>query len=159
MSQVTEHDFLREALRLADANTTSLAGGPFGAVIVRDGQIIGRGANRVLETKDPTAHAEMVAIRDASRYLNHWELTGSTLYTSCEPCPMCLAAAYWARIERIVFSADRYDAAAVGFDDDFLYRELVAPVEARQLPIQQDLPGEGRQVMERWAAHPDRVPY
>ena len=159
MSQVKDHEFLREALRLADANTESMAGGPFGAVVVRDGQIIGRGANQVLETKDPTAHAEMVAIRAASRHLNHWELTDCTLYTSCEPCPMCLAAAYWARIGRIVFAADRHDAAAVGFDDDFLYQELVVPADTRQLPTLQDLAGEGRQVMERWAAHPGRVPY
>jgi tRNA(Arg) A34 adenosine deaminase TadA len=135
------------------------AGGPFGAVIVKDGRIVGEGWNRVTSTNDPTAHAEVVAIREACRALGTFKLDGAVLYTSCEPCPMCLAATYWARIGRIVYANSRADAAAIGFDDDFLYREIPLPLEARSIPIVRALAGEAIRVFEDWAAKPDRIAY
>lgn len=151
--------FLRRALQLAADNDPQQVGGPFGCVIVQEGHIIAEGSNRVLADCDPTAHAEVVAIRRAGRALGRWSLDGCTLYTSCEPCPMCLAAAYWARVDRIVFAASREDAADAGFDDAFLYREIPLPIDQRQLPIQRILEEEGREVFTAWKAVPGRVLY
>ncbi len=134
MSDSADLAHLREAIALARAGAAGGCGGPFGAVIVHEGRVVGRGENRVTSTNDPTAHAEMVAIRAACTNLGRFHLAGATLYTSCEPCPMCLAAAYWAHVARIVFACTRDDAAAIGFDDAFLYRELVAPPAARRVP-------------------------
>jgi tRNA(Arg) A34 adenosine deaminase TadA len=120
---------------------------------------VGEGWNRVTSTNDPTAHAEVVAIREACRALGTFKLDGAVLYTSCEPCPMCLAATYWARIGRIVYANSRADAAAIGFDDDFLYREIPLPLEARSIPIVRALAGEAIRVFEDWAAKPDRIAY
>lgn len=135
----TARDFhltcLREAIRLSIENVERGSGGPFGAVVVKDGAIIGYGANAVTVTNDPTAHAEIVAIRRACSRLATFTLEGCTLYTSCEPCPMCLSAAYWARMDAIYYAATQDDAAAVGFDDAFLYRELALPLSARHLPM------------------------
>ena len=151
--------FLREAIGLAHAGAAEGMGGPFGAVIVCAGRIVGRGQNRVTSTNDPTAHAEVVALRDACAALGRFHLTGATLYTSCEPCPMCLAAAYWAHVARIVFACTRDDAAAIGFDDAFLYRELVAPPAARRVPEIPLLREEGLVAFREWATNPRHVPY
>ncbi len=151
--------FLREAIALARAGAASGAGGPFGAVVVHEGRIVGRGQNRVTSTNDPTAHAEVVALREACAALERFHLPAATLYTSCEPCPMCLAAAYWAHIARIVFACTHDDAAAIGFDDAFLYRELAAPPTARRLPLVPLLHKEGVAVFREWAENPRRIPY
>jgi len=134
-------------------------GGPFGAVVAREGEILGRGWNQVTTSQDPTAHAEIVALRAACRHLGDHRLPGCVLYTSCEPCPMCLAAAYWARIDRFVFAATQDDAAAAGFDDAFLYREIALPAEARTLPSRHILRDEANLVFAEWLGNPNRVPY
>ena len=134
-------------------------GGPFGAVIVRDGEIIAEGFNQVTSTNDPTAHAEVVAIRRACARLNTFSLEGCVIYTSCEPCPMCLASIYWARIDAIYFANTRADAADIGFDDDFLYREIPKPIGDRTIPTRQLLLDEARAVFEEWRVMPDKVTY
>ncbi len=152
-------DFLREAIRLSVEKMEAGAGGPFGAVIVRDGEIVGRGWNKVTSTNDPTAHAEVVAIRDACSNLQTFSLTGCDVYSSCEPCPMCLAAIYWARVERIYYAASADDAAAAGFDDREFYRELCAPLIERSIPMQQALRRDALPALQAWAGKSDRVPY
>ena len=129
--------FMHEAIQLARGTAANGDGGPFGAVIVRDDRIIGRGSNQVIATNDPTAHAEVGAIREACRALGTFHLRGAEIYTSCEPCPMCLTAIYWARLDRIYYALTRADAAAMGFDDDHFYRELSRPVCERQVPMSQ----------------------
>ncbi|GAB3326714.1 nucleoside deaminase [Larkinella ripae] len=151
--------FLREAIRLAKEGAQTGQGGPFGAVVVREGQIVGRGCNRVTSTNDPTAHAEVVAIRDACQHLQTFQLTGCTLYTSCEPCPMCLGAIYWSRPERVVFGCRHSDAARAGFDDHFIYQELEKPLDARQIPMHQHLRDEAWTVFEDWLTNPDKLNY
>lgn len=131
---LSHEDFLREAVRLSVENVRTGQGGPFGAVVVQNGQIIARGQNRVTQTLDPTAHAEVCALRAACQALGTFVLSGCVLYTSCEPCPMCLAAAYWARVDAVYFAATQTDAARAGFDDAFLYREFVLPIAERALP-------------------------
>jgi tRNA(Arg) A34 adenosine deaminase TadA len=133
--------------------------GPFGAVVVHDGKIVGEGVNRVVPTGDPTAHAEIVAIRAACRTLRTHVLDGAVIYTSCEPCPMCLGAIWWARIAEIVYANDRADAAAIGFDDDAIYREVAAPLDRRRLPIRRMSADEALEAFRRWVQKPDRVPY
>lgn len=132
-----DREFIREAVDMAAENVKSGRGGPFGALIVKNGKVIGRGVNRVTDINDPTAHAEVMAIRDACRHLNHFRLEGAVIYTSCEPCPMCLAAIYWARIDKIFFAALNTDAAKAGFDDSFIYKEIPLPLEKRAIPIKQ----------------------
>ncbi len=132
-----DREFIREAVDMAAENVKSGRGGPFGALIVKDGKVIGRGVNRVTDINDPTAHAEVMAIRDACRHLDHFRLEGAVIYTSCEPCPMCLAAIYWARIDKIFFAAQNADAAKAGFDDSFIYKEIPLPLEKRAIPIKQ----------------------
>ncbi len=152
--------FLKQAIQLAANGMEANDGGPFGAIIVdKNGKIIGQGNNKVTSTNDPTAHAEVVAIRDACKNLNSFQLEGCTLYTSCEPCPMCLGAIYWARPEKIIFAASREDAAKIGFDDDFIYKEIPLPIEKRQIPTEQLLRKEGIAVFESWAAKEDKVEY
>lgn len=151
--------FLREAIRLAREGMEAGKGGPFGAVIVRDGQIVGQGSNEVLLTNDPTAHAEVVAIRNACRNLGHFQLDGCTLYTSCEPCPMCLGAIYWARPSRIVYACLHSDAAKAGFDDHFIYQEIDKPREQRRIPMQQLLQNEAWTVFEQWMEKNDKTLY
>ncbi len=151
--------FLRHAIALSRTHMQAGAGGPFGAVVARDGRIVGEGWNRVTSANDPTAHAEVVAIREACRALGTFSLAGATLYTSCEPCPMCLSAAYWARLDGIVYANGREDAAAIGFDDAFLYAEVALALEARRLPMRRLLAEEARAVFDEWAAKPDRIPY
>ena len=150
---------MRAAIAAADTGMRRQQGGPFGAVVVRGGEIIARGCNQVTSSGDPTAHAEIVAIREAARALGTFTLAGCTIYASCEPCPMCLGAIYWARLDRLYFACTRADAAAVGFDDDWLYRELPLPVPDRALPTVPLLRGEGWEVMQAWTALPGRTPY
>ena len=150
---------LREAIALARKHSQKGAGGPFGAIIAQGDAVIGRGWNKVSSTNDPTAHAEVVAIRAACRALGEFHLHGCVLYTSCEPCPMCLAATYWARVDRIVYAATRRDAASIGFDDAFLYREFGRDLKQRRLPMQQLLRAESQSVMRGWHKMPGRVLY
>lgn len=154
-----DEKLLRVAIRLAHEHCMDGAGGPFGAVVVRDGKIVGRGWNKVSSTNDPTAHAEVVALRAAGKALGKFHLHGCTLYTSCEPCPMCLAAAYWAHVDRIVYAATRKDAAGIGFDDAFLYREFGRDVKKRRVPLEQKLRAESQLVMRAWFEMPGRVQY
>lgn len=150
---------MRAAIALAAEHMRAKDGGPFGAVITRGDSIVARGWNKVTSTNDPTAHAEVTAIRSAATALNTFVLGGCVLYTSCEPCPMCLGAAYWARVDRIVFAATRADAAAIGFDDAHIYQELTVPLAARKLPIHEWLREEGVAVMREWFATPDKTLY
>jgi tRNA(Arg) A34 adenosine deaminase TadA len=152
-------EFMREAIRLARLHMRAGHGGPFGAVVVRRGVIVGRGWNRVTSANDPTAHAEVVAIRAACRRLRTFKLDDCELYTSCEPCPMCLAAIYWARLRRVYYANTRRDAARIQFDDEFLYREVARPVSRRSLPMRQLLRNEALAVFTEWAAKPDKVRY
>ena len=152
-------DFLRQAARLALEAVEQGTGGPFGALVVREGRVIGAGANAVTSTNDPTAHAEIVAIREACRALSTFSLAGCTLYASCEPCPMCLSALYWARLDTVFYAATREDAARAGFDDAFLYREVARPVGERALPMTCLPSDEALAAFGRWAAKTDRVPY
>lgn len=151
--------FMRHAVRLAAEHMRARAGGPFGAVITRGSEVVAEGWNQVTSTNDPTAHAEVVAIRRAAAKVGSFSLAGCVLYTSCEPCPMCLAAAYWARVDRIVFAASRYDAADAGFDDEEFYRELRLPIAERGIPTEQTLRAEAVQVFQEWKAMPDKTPY
>lgn len=151
--------FLGEAIRISRVRMLAGRGGPFGAVISRDGAIVARGWNAVTSGNDPTAHAEVVAIRRACRKLRSFQLRGCVLYASCEPCPMCLAAAYWARVDRLVHGASRDDAASAGFDDLFIYDQVPLAADARSLPTTQLLRVEAVDVFEAWLAKPDRVPY
>lgn len=154
-----EQRFMEEAIRLSQQGMESNEGGPFGCVIVKDGKIIGRGNNRVTSNIDPTAHAEVVAIRDACRHLNHFQLDGCELYTSCEPCPMCLGAIYWARPARIYYACSRADAAAAGFDDSFIYDEIGKSMEARRIPTEQFMQPEGNVIFQQWKVKPDKIVY
>lgn len=151
--------YLARAVALSREHMEAGAGGPFGAVIVRDGVVLAEGWNEVTSTSDPTAHAEMVAIRRACREVGDFALRGATLYTSCEPCPMCLAAAYWARVERIVYANTRDAAAGIGFDDAFLYDEIPKEPAARSLPMVHLPDEEACAVFADWLAKADRVPY
>ena len=152
-------EFMEEALKIAESNMHHLTGGPFGALIVKNGTIIAKAANTVTRVNDPTAHAEINAIRLAAESLGTFNLNGCELYTSCEPCPMCLAAVYWARIDKIYFSGNRLDAKNAGFDDSFIYDEFDRPVKNRKVKIKQLLPKEGKTVLEQWAMITDRVDY
>lgn len=152
--------YIKKAIQLAEKGMKANEGGPFGAIIVdQDGKIVGQGNNKVTSTNDPTAHAEIVAIRDACKNLNTFQLEGCTIYTSCEPCPMCLGAIYWARPERIIFAASREDAAKIGFDDDFIYQEIPLPISDRQIPTEQLLQEAGVAVFNLWAKKSDKTEY
>lgn len=151
--------FMREAVRLSRDKMRRGAGGPFGAVVVRDGKIVGRGWNRVTSMNDPTAHAEVTAIRDACKKLNTFQLVDCELYTSCEPCPMCLAAIYWARFKNVFYANTRKDAARIGFDDDLIYREMGKPIARRKIPMKQFLRGEALEVFAEWENKPDKIRY
>ena len=134
-------------------------GGPFGAVVVKGNRIVGRGWNQVTSTNDPTAHAEVVAIRDACRRLRTYQLEHCDLYTSCEPCPMCLSAIYWARLRRVFYGGTRKDAAKVAFDDDFIYAQVALPIHRRKLPMQKLLREEALQAFQEWEKKADKIPY
>ena len=152
-------DFMRRAIALATENVTSGRGGPFAALIVRNGEIVGEGANSVTATNDPTAHGEVNAIRAACARLGTFRLSGCQLYTSCEPCPMCLAAAYWARLDAVYYGCCAADAARAGFDDAFLYEELRRGPGDRKLPSRQLLADEAWASFAAWIASPDRIDY
>jgi guanine deaminase len=152
-------EFLRHAVRLSAERMRDGAGGPFGAIVVKDGEVIAEGWNRVTSTNDPTAHAEMTAIRRACEALATFSLKGCEIFTSCEPCPMCLAAIYWARLDRITFANSRADAAAIGFDDELIYAEVSKPVEHRLIPTTRLALPEADAVFAEWRANPDKIPY
>ncbi len=147
------------ALELAEQNVSSLKGGPFGAVIVKDGAVVARSANKVTSTNDPTAHAEVAAIRLACTELGTFDLSGCVIYTSCEPCPMCLGAIYWARIQTIYYGNTKEDAAAIGFDDQFIYEELEKPMSERRLEIVQLMRTEANQAFQEWVRAESRPHY
>lgn len=150
---------MKAAIRLAKKGLDSDTGGPFGCVVVKDGVIVGEGCNSVTSTNDPTAHAEVVAIRDACRNLNTYQLDGCEVYTNCEPCPMCLGAIYWARPSKVYFANTRHQAAAAGFDDAFIYEEIVIDPSARKIPMQHVPDEEAMQVFRDWVAKPDKKLY
>ena len=152
-------EFLRRAISLATENVVTGRGGPFAAVIVRDGKIVGEGVNTVTASHDPTAHGEVNAIRAATRALGTFSLAGCELYTSCEPCPMCLAAAYWARVDAIYFGASAADAARAGFDDAFLYEEMRKSLGERSLPSSQLIGDEAWASFQAWLASPNKIKY
>jgi tRNA(Arg) A34 adenosine deaminase TadA len=151
--------FMTEALNLARLSIEQGDGGPFGAVVVMDGQIIGRGWNQVIRHNDPTAHAEILAIRDACSNTASYHLPGSVLYTTCEPCPMCLSAAYWAHIDRLVYAAEANDAAAIGFNDNFIMAQLCMSTNKRTITTQQLLRERSLELFEQWQASDKRVDY
>ncbi len=151
--------YMRVAIALAKDGMLSGNGGPFGCVIVKDGEIIGKGSNSVLKTNDPTAHAEVVAIRDACKNLNHFQLEGCEVYTSCEPCPMCLGAIFWARPEKVYYACTKEDAAAAGFDDDFIYQEIEVQPELRKIPMLSLLREESLKAFELWKEKGDKTLY
>jgi tRNA(Arg) A34 adenosine deaminase TadA len=151
--------FMTEAIGLSLRNVREGRGGPFGALVVRDGEVVARGVNQVVATHDPTAHAEIVAIRAACRALGAFQLDGCEIYSSCEPCPMCLAAIYWARPARLFFSATRDDAAAVGFDDSFIYAEIARAIGDRRLPIRQLMREDARRAFDEWRLSATKTPY
>jgi len=150
--------WIAQAIELARTSVAT-GGGPFGALIVRDGRVLAAASNRVTAELDPTAHAEVNAIRAACKATGDFKLNGATLYSSCEPCPMCLGAIHWARVERLVFACSRTDAAAAGFDDDWIYRELVLPLEQRAVPTLQLARDAGLQAFEAWRALSTRIEY
>lgn len=158
MSQHDQH-FLSLAADLSRQGMESGHGGPFGSVVVMDGRVVGRGCNQVTSTNDPTAHAEVVAIRDACRLLGRFDLRGATLYASCEPCPMCLSSALWARVDRIVYANDRFQAADIGFDDALIYEQVAKPPDQRIIPCEHRPNDDALSVFRDWVAKADRVPY
>lgn len=154
-----EQQFMQAAIELARKGMNSGHGGPFGSVIVKGDAIVGRGYNSVLLENDPTAHAEVVAIRDACRHLNTFQLAGCELYTTCEPCPMCLGAIYWARPEKVYFACTHDDAANAGFDDSFIYEELGIPMSDRKIPMITFGREVSMELFEEWIQKPDKRVY
>lgn len=150
---------MRRAIELASNGMESNDGGPFGCVVARGDEIVGEGNNRVTSTNDPTAHAEVVAIRNACSRLNTFQLTGCTVYTSCEPCPMCLGAVLWARPDAVYFAGTREDAAEAGFDDEHFYNELYRDNDSRELPLQNLLRSDAQAVFTAWRSKPDKIEY
>lgn len=159
MTKEIDLKFMREAVAVALKGISENKGGPFGCVIEKNGAIIGKGCNEVISAHDPTAHAEVVAIRNACQNLQSHQLEGCTIYTSCEPCPMCLGAIYWARPDRVVYACTRNDAAAIGFDDDFIYNEIALPNDERKIPIHQCGQELGMEVFHSWQQKSNKVHY
>lgn len=151
--------FMQEAIQLSIDNVNQGKGGPFGAVVVKDGKIIARGANSVTSLNDPTAHAEVVAIREACKILNTFQLTGCEIYTSCEPCPMCLGAVYWARPDKLFYANSKEDAAAIDFDDQFIYNEIAKPIGERTLFTQQLMRDEALAAFNNWKESNIKIEY
>jgi tRNA(Arg) A34 adenosine deaminase TadA len=154
-----KNPFMARAIELSIENVHSGRGGPFAAVVVKDGKIIAEGANWVTSTNDPTAHAEVMAIRNACKVLGHFELTGCEIYTSCEPCPMCLGAIYWARPARVFYANTHDDAAAIGFDDSLIYREMRTRVAERRIAMTQLMREEALAAFRAWQEKADKIPY
>lgn len=157
--QATKERFLRRAIEVAYETFQSGRGRPFGAVVVKDGEIVAEGHNQVTTANDPTAHAEVVAIREACRALGTFNLEGCEIYASCEPCPMCLSAIYWARLGRIYYANSRLDAAGIGFDDEHIYVEVAKPIEDREIPTIRLMAEEALGVFEEWDTMPGKVRY
>lgn len=155
----THKEFMKEAIALSVQGMKNNEGGPFGAVVVKDGKIVGRGNNQVTSTNDPTAHAEVVAIRDACKNTGSFQLEGCVLYTSCEPCPMCLGAIYWARPDKVFYGSTKVTAADAGFDDDFIYKELELPHPQRKIPFEQLMFEEADSAFEQWKTKVDKTAY
>ncbi|HIT83824.1 MAG TPA: nucleoside deaminase [Candidatus Avibacteroides faecavium] len=153
-----KQDFMREAIALA-VESVAAGGGPFGAVVVKDGRIVSRGSNRVTLANDPTAHAEVNAIRQAAATLGTFDLSGCELYTSCEPCPMCLGAIYWAHIDKVYYGCTKADAKEAGFDDSFIYDEMALPHEARRLASERILGDEAMAAFRAWGEKTDKIKY
>lgn len=147
------------SIELAKMGVEMNLGGPFGCVVVKDGEIVGEGNNRVTSTNDPTAHAEIIAIREACKTLKTFQLTGCTIYTSCEPCPMCLGAIYWSRPAHIFYAGTQADAAASGFDDEYFYQEIERPNAERQIPMVNLLREEALEIFQIWSAKTDKAEY
>jgi len=156
---MNDEGYMREAIRISEDGLKSGRGGPFGCVVVRAGKVVGRGGNQVTSTCDPTAHAEVVAIRDACKALGTFKLDDCTLFASCEPCPMCLSAIYWARIPTVYYGNSRQDAASIGFDDDFIYGQIPLAPNERTVAMKPLLEGEAKGAFKAWAAKTDKVPY
>jgi len=152
-------EFIRKAIKLAQHNMRQGHGGPFAAIIVKDDIEIASGCNSVTTNNDPTAHAEVMAIRNACEKLSTWKLEGCDLYTSCEPCPMCLSAAYWARVSKIWFSAKSEDACFAGFDDSHIYQEIAKPANQRKIDMSVLLPTEGKALLNEWVNMPNKIEY
>ena len=159
MDEKEKMTFMQEAIRLSVANVDEGTGGPFGAVVVKNGEIIARGCNCVTAHNDPTAHAEVVAIREACKVLGTFQLTGCEIYASCEPCPMCLAAIYWARPDKLYYANSKEDAAAINFDDQFIYEEIAKPVAERKLFTQQLLRHDALYAFEKWSISNKKIEY
>lgn len=150
---------MKEAIKVAIQGMNNNEGGPFGCIVVKDGEIIGRGNNKVTSTNDPTAHAEVTAIREACQHLNSFQLEGCDIYSSCEPCPMCLGAIYWARPDRVYFGSTHIDAAAIGFDDEFIYKEIHLPYSERSIPFTQFGSDLAEEVFKKWTEKEDKIEY
>lgn len=159
MMKEQQRQFMQEAISLSLENVNLSEGGPFGALIVKEGKVIAKGKNQVTANNDPTAHAEMVAIRQACQKLKTFQLRECELYTSCEPCPMCLGAIYWARLDRVYYANTQEDAAQIGFDDRFIYEELKLPIRERQLPMIQIMKSEAREAFLAWVKTQNKIEY
>ncbi len=151
--------FMQEAINLAKESMETGKGGPFGAVVVKDGKIIGKGSNNVTQNNDPTAHAEITAIRNACKNLDSFQLDGCEIYTSCEPCPMCLGAIYWSRPAAVYYAATKDDAAEAGFDDEFIYEEIAKPLDKRNIPMKQIYRAKAREIFVNWIKKEDKIKY
>ena len=155
----TNQEFMSEAVKAALKGMNNDEGGPFGCIIVKNGEIIGRGNNKVTSTNDPTAHAEIIAIRDACKNLNDFQLEDCIIYTSCEPCPMCLGAIYWARPKKVYYGSNQQDAADIGFDDEFIYKEIPLPCEKRSIPFEQCARDIALEPFKEWSEKEDKIKY
>jgi len=159
MTADIDRKFLQQAIELAKQGIEEGVGGPFGCIIVKDGEVVGKGSNLVTSTNDPTAHAEVVAIRDACRHLGNYQLTDCDVYTSCEPCPMCLGALYWARPRRVIYASTRDEAAAAGFDDAFIYLEINVAAGERKIPFDHQTLAEAAALFGLWKEKGDKTLY
>ncbi|MDJ0646571.1 MAG: nucleoside deaminase [Flavobacteriaceae bacterium] len=152
-------NYMDEAVKAALKGIHANEGGPFGCIVVKDGEIIGRGNNKVTSTNDPTAHAEIIAIREACKYLDCFQLDDCIIYTSCEPCPMCLGAIYWARPKKVFYACNQQDAAEIGFDDEFIYKEIPLPYEKRSIPFEQCARDSALKAFRQWSEKEDKIEY
>jgi len=159
MSKNSKEKFMKEAVHAALNGMKNNEGGPFGCVVVKDGKIVGRGNNKVTSTNDPTAHAEVTAIRNACKHLKSFQLDGCEIYTSCEPCPMCLGAIYWARPDKVYYGSNQIDAANIGFDDEFIYKEIPLPYSERSIPFEQLAREIALEPFQEWTKKEDKTEY
>ena len=159
MNKTSQETFMQEAVSAALKGMNNNEGGPFGCVVVKDGKIVGRGNNKVTSNNDPTAHAEVMAIRDACKNLNSFQLEGCEIYTSCEPCPMCFGAIYWARPDKVFYGCSQKDAADIDFDDEFIYKEIELPYEKRSIPFEQFARDIALEPFQKWSEKDDKTVY